>query len=99
VPAHAADAEEALRGRALQLGRALGDERRMDILRRLATGDATLGELAEHAGLVKSTAHHHLAQLRSAGLVTLQGNARECRYSLRRDGFAEARATLAELTS
>jgi DNA-binding transcriptional ArsR family regulator len=99
VSAHPVDAEEAVRERALQLGRALGDERRLYILRRLARGDATLGDLAEHAGLVKSTAHHHLAQLRAAGLVTLQGNAREYRYSLRRAGFAEARATLAELTA
>lgn len=99
VPAHTVDAEEALRERALQLGRALGDERRIHILRRLVAGDATLAELADDAGLAKSTAHHHLAQLRAAGLVTLQGNAREYRYSLRRDGVAEARATLAEFTA
>jgi DNA-binding transcriptional ArsR family regulator len=99
VPAHTADAEDALRERVLQLGRALADERRVQILRRLVAGDATLGELADDAGLAKSTAHHHLAQLRAAGLVTLQGNAREYRYALRRDGVGEARAALAELTA
>lgn len=99
VPAHTVDAEEAIRERALQLGRALGDERRVHILRRLVAGAATLGELADDAGLAKSTAHHHLAQLRAAGLVTLQGNAREYRYSLRREGVVAARSTLAELTA
>ena len=83
--------------RALALGRALGDERRLRMLRRLAAGDATLAELAGTAETAKSTAHHHLAHLRAAGLVTMRGNARAYRFALRTDGFAEARRVLAEL--
>ena len=40
------DPEESLADRAVRLGRALADERRLHILRRLAAGDATLDELA-----------------------------------------------------
>jgi DNA-binding transcriptional ArsR family regulator len=91
------DEEEAVGERALRLGRALSDERRIRILRRLTAGEATLGELAEAAGLAKSTAHHHLAQLRAAGLVTFRGNARGYWYGLRAEGLGEARALLGEL--
>jgi DNA-binding transcriptional ArsR family regulator len=91
------DDGEAVAERALRLGRALGDERRIRILRRLAAGEATLAELAEASGLAKSTAHHHLAHLRAAGLVTLRGNARGYWYGLRADGLGEARSLLGEL--
>lgn len=56
----------------LRFHRALGDERRLRILRVLASrGTATLGELAEAVGLARSSAHHHLVILRAAGLVKL----------------------------
>jgi DNA-binding transcriptional ArsR family regulator len=93
------DDEAALGDRALRLGRALADGRRILILRRLVAGEASLTELAETAGLAKSTAHHHLAHLRAAGLVTLRGNARGYWYLLRSEGFAEARTTLGDLLS
>jgi DNA-binding transcriptional ArsR family regulator len=91
------DVEEALGERALALGRALADPRRIRILRRLVAGEASLGELAETAGLAKSTAHHHLSQLRAAGLVTMGGNAAGYWYRLRPDGVREAGALLREL--
>ncbi len=91
------DPEAALAEETVLLGRALGDGRRVSILRRLASGDATLDELAGAAGLAKSTAHHHLAQLRAAGLVTLRGNARGYWYALRTEGLADAQRALAEL--
>jgi|GEM_PF-773978 len=89
--------EDALAEQTVRLGRALGDERRFSILRRLAESDATLDELAEAAGLAKSTAHHHLAPLRAAGLVTLRGNARGYWYALRSEGLAEAQRALGDL--
>jgi DNA-binding transcriptional ArsR family regulator len=93
-----ADPETALRERTVALGRALGDELRVHILRHLAVRDASLDELAESIGLARSTAHHHLAQLRAAGLVALRGNARGYSYVLRPDGLAEAQRALGELT-
>jgi DNA-binding transcriptional ArsR family regulator len=89
--------DQSLDERGLLLGRALGDEQRLKILRRLVAADASLAELAESAGVAKSTAHHHLGFLRAAGLVTLHGNARQYWYSLRRESVAESGALLAEL--
>jgi DNA-binding transcriptional ArsR family regulator len=86
-----------LEERALLLGRALADEGRVRMLRRLGAGDATLAELAETAGVSRSTAHHHLSHLRAASLVTMHGNARSYWFTLRRDGLAEARRLLGDL--
>lgn len=88
-----------LEQRTLLLGRALADAGRVRILRRLATGDASLGELAEEAKVAKSTAHHHLAHLRAAGLVTMHGNARAYWFTLRGEGLRDARRLLAELAA
>jgi DNA-binding transcriptional ArsR family regulator len=93
------EAERDVRERAVLLGRALADDGRIQILRRLAAGDASLNELTELTGLAKSTAHHHLNQLRAAGLVTVRGNARSYRYSLREEAPVETGTLLAELLS
>ncbi len=92
-------ADEDVAARAVRLGTALADERRVQIVRRLAAGEASLAELAEAIGLAKSTAHHHLGQLRAAGLITIRGNARGYWYSLRLEGFAAARDVLAALST
>jgi DNA-binding transcriptional ArsR family regulator len=94
----AVDPEASLAGRAVAVGRALGDERRVRILRRLALADATLDELAEATALARSTTHHHLTQLRAAGLVALRGNAKGYWYALRPDGLADAQRAIGELT-
>jgi DNA-binding transcriptional ArsR family regulator len=88
-----ADSEE----RVVRLGKALGDPARVRIVRRLVRGEASLGELAEVAGVAKSTAHHHLAALRAAGLVTLRGNARGYWYTLRVESLGEARSLVTSL--
>jgi DNA-binding transcriptional ArsR family regulator len=78
---------EEIEDRLVALGRALGDAGRVRMLLRLTQGDATLAELAETTQLAKSTAHHHLAQLRAAGLVEMHGNARGYWFALSRDGL------------
>jgi len=93
------EAERDVQRRALMLGRALADEARVQIVRRLTAGDATLNELTELTGLAKSTAHHHLTQLRAAGLVVIRGNARSYRYTLREEALGESGTLLAELMS
>lgn len=62
--------------------RALGDERRLRILRRPTTGDYSLQELAEHFAIPKTTLLHHLVILRSVGIVSV-GPGANGRYSLR----------------
>ena len=77
--------------RLLKLYKALGDERRLRTLKKLASGDNSLQELADHLGLAKSTMHHHLAILRGAGLVRLRvRNSGDMQYSLRRDPIPDA---------
>lgn len=79
--------------------KALGDERRLRILSILAEGDLGLGEIAERINLAKSTTHHHLRILRSAGLVRIIISDTDKRYSIRRDGLPEtARLLEAYLT-
>jgi DNA-binding transcriptional ArsR family regulator len=68
--------------RLVRLARALGDERRLRILRRLLAETYTLQELAEHLGTPKTTLLHHLVILRSAGIVRV-GPGPQGRYSLR----------------
>ena len=54
---------------AAALFRSLGDPTRLAILRRLATGEARVGELVEEVGLAQSTVSKHLACLKDCGLV------------------------------
>ena len=95
--AEATDPEQAVIDRALLVARALADEQRVRIVRYLGGAHATAAELAEHLGLTKSTTHHHLAQLREAGLVVLRGNAGGYFYSLGDEGLAEAARAVADL--
>jgi DNA-binding transcriptional ArsR family regulator len=83
--------------RLVRLGKALSDPARVRIVRRLVRGESSLGELAEVAGLAKSTAHHHLAALRAAGLVSLRGNARGYWYTLRVESATDAHSLLSDL--
>lgn len=69
--------------------KALGDEKRLRLLGVLTEGDLGLKELAERADIAKSTAHHHLRVLRSAGLVRVIVSDDDKRYSLRRDSVPD----------
>lgn len=64
--------------------KALGDEGRLKLLRRLKDGPLKLSEAAAELGVAKSTAHHHLAILRQAGFVTIRDEDENV-YSLRGD--------------
>ncbi|MEN8041929.1 MAG: winged helix-turn-helix domain-containing protein [Actinomycetota bacterium] len=77
----------------VKLHKALGDERRLRILRTLSQGDASLAELSKDADIAKSTLHHHLMLLRAAGLIRVEVG-EDKRYSLRGDSLPEAAAYL-----
>lgn len=62
---------ESPHARLVAIYRALGDETRLRILRRLVNGSTSVGLLSEDLGLAKSTVHQHLYGLRTAGLVRL----------------------------
>jgi DNA-binding transcriptional ArsR family regulator len=69
--------------------KALSDDKRLRILRRLSDGEATLDELTNMLGLSKSTVHHHISLLRGAGLIRVhvpsddEGHSKHKMYSLR----------------
>jgi DNA-binding transcriptional ArsR family regulator len=79
--------------------KALSDERRLRILRRLSEEEASLDDLVDLLGLSKSTVHHHMSVLRAAGLVRVRmsGNKdhKESKaYALRTQALTNAGAFL-----
>jgi DNA-binding transcriptional ArsR family regulator len=51
---------------------ALGDERRLRVLRLLRDAELSATEIAEQLGVDRTSLHHHLGILRSAGLLTIR---------------------------
>ena len=89
------DREPAAPGDPSQLVRiykALGDESRLKLLKRLRSGPISLSDAAQEVGLAKSTTHHHLAILRQAGFVLIQEG--DDTYKLRPDLRPEPGALL-----
>jgi DNA-binding transcriptional ArsR family regulator len=81
----------------LAVYKALGDDKRMRLLRRLSEGPATLAELTEHVGMAKSTVFHHMAVLRAAGLVrVLFVDGQVSTYSLRLESIPDHASLLAQ---
>lgn len=74
--------------------KALSDERRLRIMRRLSEGPASLDELSDMLGLSKSTVHHHMTLLRGAGLIRVHMSSEESgskkNFSLREQSLADA---------
>lgn len=62
--------------------KALSDPTRRRILELLRDGDKTAGELAERFDISKPSLSHHLATLRSAGLVSDERHGQNIVYSL-----------------
>ncbi len=80
----------------LRTYKALSDERRLRILRRLSEGETTLDELTDLLELSKSTVHHHISILRGAGLIRVKmisdGNdgVKRKAYALREQSLEDA---------
>ena len=76
----------------VRIYKALGDESRLKLLKRLKDGPVSLADAAQEVGLAKSTTHHHLAILRQAGFVLIQEG--DDTYKLRTDLRPEPGALL-----
>ena len=76
----------------VRIYKALGDESRLKLLKRLQEGPISLTDAAREVGLAKSTTHHHLAILRQAGFVLIQEG--DDTYRLRPDLRPEPGALL-----
>jgi DNA-binding transcriptional ArsR family regulator len=95
--AYRATPDRSSEDRLLALGRALADPKRVEILALVGRGTGTAADLIAATGLTRSTVHHHLTQLRDAGLIALEGHARAYTYISRREASAEAAALVAEV--
>lgn len=83
--------------RLVKAAAALGDALRLRIMHELVEGELTATEIAEALGIERTSLHHHLGILRSAGLVTVRAEGLQSwLYSVRPDGID---ATTAALTS
>src|SRR6516164_6979182 len=69
--------------------RALGDATRRDILRMLAAGPRTSGDIASRYDSSWPTISRHLAILRDAGLVTTHREGQEIYYELNTSVFQD----------
>jgi DNA-binding transcriptional ArsR family regulator len=72
--------------------KALGEPRRVDILRLLRTGPRPVGEIAEAVNVTQQAASQHLAVLGEAGLVEARKEGTRRLYSVRAEGFAPVAA-------
>jgi DNA-binding transcriptional ArsR family regulator len=70
----------------------MADVNRLRIVRRLATGDATVAELTNHVGLSQPLVSWHIGRLRAAGVVETRRNGRETVCRLRHAAFDEFQA-------
>jgi ArsR family transcriptional regulator len=69
--------------------KALADVNRLRIVRRLAEGPATVGELIDTVGLSQPLVSWHVGRLRAAGVVETRRTGREVVCQLRPNVFGE----------
>jgi DNA-binding transcriptional ArsR family regulator len=66
----------------------MADVNRLRIVRRLASGPATVTELIDHVGLSQPLVSWHLGKLREVGLVAAQRRGREIVHAIVPEAFA-----------
>lgn len=67
--------------------KALSDPKRLTILQRIAASPLYTSEIIAVLDLSQTTVHHHLAQLRSVGLIRQRRDRQGMLYSIRREAF------------
>ena len=77
---------------------AVGDATRRRILRELAGGEATVGDLVERLALPQPQVSKHLKVLRAVDLVRCRADGRRRRYRVHRPALDPVEAWLTELT-
>lgn len=76
---------------------ALGDPTRRDLLRRLADGDRSVGELAATLPISRPAVSRHLRVLKDAGLVDEVPRGTRRIYHLREEGIEAVRSYLEQV--
>jgi DNA-binding transcriptional ArsR family regulator len=72
--------------------KALGEPRRVEIMRVLRAGPRAVGEIAVEIDVTQQAASQHLAVLSKAGLVEARREGTRALYSIRPEGFAPVAA-------
>jgi DNA-binding transcriptional ArsR family regulator len=72
--------------------KALGEPRRVAIMRLLRAGPRAVGEIATEVDVSQQAASQHLAVLSKAGLVEARREGTRALYSIKPDGFAPVAA-------
>jgi DNA-binding transcriptional ArsR family regulator len=72
--------------------KALGEPRRLEILRVLRAGPRAVGEIAAEVDVTQQAASQHLAVLDEAGLVEARREGTRRLYAIKADGFAPVAA-------
>ncbi|MBL8720711.1 MAG: winged helix-turn-helix transcriptional regulator [Myxococcales bacterium] len=75
--------------------KALGEPRRVEIMRLLRGGPRAVGEIASAVDVTQQAASQHLAVLSKAGLVEARREGTRALYSVKPDGFAPVAAFVA----
>lgn len=65
-----------------EIWKAMADPTRREILRLLAAGEKSAGELAERFDMTKPTVSHHFAVLKNADLITSRREGSQVIYAL-----------------
>jgi DNA-binding transcriptional ArsR family regulator len=77
---------------------ALGDEKRLRLLARLAMGPASISHLAEGSGITRQGVTKHLRVLARAGLVRGRRQGKESVWQLERKRLDEAKRSLERIS-
>ena len=77
--------------------KALADAQRRRLLRMLRGGELPAGEIARRLELKPATVSHHLAQLRSAGLVRVRREGQQRIYALNTSVLEEVMLLMSNL--
>ena len=88
---------EACVGPAARLLKLLASEQRLLLLCRLLEGEASVGDLADHARLAQSAASQHLAKMRAEGLVAIRRDGQTIHYRLADPAAVRMLDTLCEI--
>src|SRR5918911_1785396 len=81
----------------MQVFDAIAQPNRREILRLLADGELSAGELAAQFAITQPAVSQHLKVLREAGLIDERRDAQRRIYSIRAEGFADLHDFLAEI--
>ena len=81
----------------MEVFEAVAQPKRREILRLLAAGELSAGEVASHFSVTQPAISQHLKVLKETGLITERREGTRRLYSVRPDGLADLHTFLAEV--